>query len=399
MNVHTPPNHRNDFEVAMICALPLEYDAATLIFDEFWDEDGDHLGRAVGDNNTYATGRIGCHNVVLALLPNMGKVGAAGTTAALRSSFPRVRLAVLTGICGGVPYHGDGIEVCLGDVIISRTVVQYDLGRQYPGKFVRKDTIHDNLSRPNHDIRSLLDTFQTEFGLARLQRGALSALNSIQSNATETGRRTSYHPPALVEDHLFKPTYLHVHRDRSNCDCSATEACEVAESASCDEISCDYQHSIPRKRLGSLQKQVTRVFVGDVASGDTVMKSGEHRDNLAKELGVIALEMEGAGVWDQIPCIVVKGVCDYADSHKNKVWQPFAAAAAASVTKALLSRYTQTDKPESSRAVEKDGTDAAAPRSANSGAGQQFNNTGSGTQNNNSGNGRQYNAQTMNFKD
>ncbi|KAK6215748.1 pfs domain-containing protein [Colletotrichum tabaci] len=306
----------------------------------------------------------------------MGKVGAAGTTAALRSSFARIRIAVLAGICGGVPYHGDGIGVCLGDVIISRTVVQYDLGRQDPGKFIRKDTVHDSLGRPNHDIRALLATFQTEFGLARLQRGALSAMTSIQSKATEIGRRTSYHPPALAEDHLFKSTYLHVHRDRPNCCCSETEACEIAASASCAEIPCDYQHSIPRKRLGSSQKQVTRVFVGDVASGDTVMKSGEHRDNLAKELGVIALEMEGAGVWDQIPCIVVKGVCDYADSHKNK-----------------------TDKPESSRAVEKDGTDAAAPRSANSGAGQRFNNTGSGTQNNNSGNGRQYNAQTMNFKD
>ncbi len=29
--------------------------------------------------------------------------------------------------------------------------------------------------------------------------------------------------------------------------------------------------------------------------------------------------MEGAGVWDEVPYIVIKGICDYADSHKNKV--------------------------------------------------------------------------------
>ncbi|TQN68537.1 Aminodeoxyfutalosine nucleosidase [Colletotrichum shisoi] len=323
----------------------------------------------------------------------MGKVGAASFTAALRSSFPKTRIAVLAGICGGVPFHGDGIEVCLGDVIISRTLVQYDLGRQDPSKFVRKDTIHDNLGRPNHDIRALLGTFQTECGLAQLQRGALSALNSLQSKATETGRQTSYRPPAMAEDHLFKPTYLHVHRARSNCGCSEIKACEAAASASCDEIPCEYQQSIPRKRLGSSQKQVTKVFVGDIASGDTVMKSGEHRDNLAKDLGVTALEMEGAGVWGQIPCIVVKGVCDYADSHKNDIWQPFAAAAAAAVTKALLSHYKQTDKSESS------GRDAGASRFANFGAGQQFINADGGTMNNISGNGKQYNAHTMTIKD
>jgi nucleoside phosphorylase len=66
------------------------------------------------------------------------------------------------------------------------------------------------------------------------------------------------------------------------------------------------------------------------------MKSGQDRDKIAKRQGVIAFEMEGAGVWDEVPCIVVKGVCDYADSHKNKIWQDFAAATAASATKALL---------------------------------------------------------------
>jgi nucleoside phosphorylase len=68
------------------------------------------------------------------------------------------------------------------------------------------------------------------------------------------------------------------------------------------------------------------------------MKSAADRNRLARKEGIIAFEMEGAGVWDEVPCIVVKGVCDYADSHKHKGWQNFAAA------KAILTSYIQTDR-------------------------------------------------------
>jgi nucleoside phosphorylase len=87
------------------------------------------------------------------------------------------------------------------------------------------------------------------------------------------------------------------------------------------------------------------IHFGTVASGDVVMKSGEERDRIAKRDKVIAFEMEGAGVWDNLPCIIIKGVCDYADSHKNKKWQSFAAATSASAMKALLERYIRTDRP------------------------------------------------------
>ncbi|KAI8670399.1 CCHC-type domain-containing protein [Fusarium keratoplasticum] len=73
------------------------------------------------------------------------------------------------------------------------------------------------------------------------------------------------------------------------------------------------------------------------------MKSGEDRDRIAVKHDLIAFEMEGAGAWDEVPCVVVKGICDYADSHKNKAWQEFAAATAASVAKAILGRYAVHD--------------------------------------------------------
>jgi nucleoside phosphorylase len=79
------------------------------------------------------------------------------------------------------------------------------------------------------------------------------------------------------------------------------------------------------------------VHFGLMASGNSVMKSGEDRDRIAAQEDVIAFEMEGAGVWDSFPCIVIKGACDYSDSHKSKDWQQYAAAVAAACTKAFLS--------------------------------------------------------------
>ncbi|KAH8165685.1 hypothetical protein CIB48_g2565 [Xylaria polymorpha] len=69
------------------------------------------------------------------------------------------------------------------------------------------------------------------------------------------------------------------------------------------------------------------------------MKSGEDRDNVASRDGCIAFEMEGAGVWENFPCLIIKAVCDYADSHKSKRWQAFAAATAVAATKAVLAKW------------------------------------------------------------
>jgi hypothetical protein len=75
------------------------------------------------------------------------------------------------------------------------------------------------------------------------------------------------------------------------------------------------------------------------------MKSSEHRDQIAEQHSVIAFEIEGAGIWDEVPCVIAKGISHYADSHENKAWQPFGAATAAAVAKAMLGRYTLTDNP------------------------------------------------------
>jgi nucleoside phosphorylase len=65
------------------------------------------------------------------------------------------------------------------------------------------------------------------------------------------------------------------------------------------------------------------------------MKNALERDSLAERDKVICFEMEAAGLMDNFPCLVIRGICDYADSHKNKKWQPYAAAVAAAYAKKL----------------------------------------------------------------
>lgn len=75
---------------------------------------------------------------------------------------------------------------------------------------------------------------------------------------------------------------------------------------------------------------------GIIASGNQVVKDEHKRDRLGRDLGAICIEMEAAGLMDDFPCLVIRGICDYADAGKNKQWQPYAAMTAAACARELL---------------------------------------------------------------
>ncbi|EWG55509.1 hypothetical protein FVEG_17534 [Fusarium verticillioides 7600] len=312
------PTDRRGFEIAIICALALEADAIEALFDHHWEDDGLPFNKERGDPNAYSTGVIGRFNVVLAYMPGMGKVNAATVAANCGKSFPSIKLALVVGICGVVPFSPTKDEIILGDIIISNGVIQYDFGRQFPERLVRKDTLLDVPGRPNLEIRAVLAKLN---GLRH--RRQLSA--KIESFLDVLRQDPELHAeyPGSTEDKLFEATYRHAD-DRRSC-----------EQARCTGA------LVKRNRLSTTDvPPKPAVHFGLMASADTVMKSGEDRDRIASTEDVIAFEMEGAGVWDSFPCIIIKGGCDYADSHKNKVWQRYAAATAAACAKAFLGFWT-----------------------------------------------------------
>lgn len=342
------PQHINDFKIAIICALTLESDAVQDVLDRRWDEH--KYSKRPGDPNHYTMGSIGRHHVVLVHMPGMGKSNGARVAAHCRASFPNLGLVLVVGICGGVPFTKGGTEIISGDVIISNGLIQYDFGRQFPDRFVRKS---DKMPNPNAEILSFLAKMKGRWGMKTLREG--TALHLQQLSLIADLKEIVQYPGAL-QDKLYEPTYRHKHQAAPDCEvCSRCRTrmdpvCGDALTLDCESLQCHDQHLIARKRLRVVSDETNdqnnyagpSIHFGLYASGDKVMKSGEDRDIIAKEEGVIAFEMEGSGVWEGFSgrCLVIKAVCDYADSHKDKSWQSYAAASAAACTKAFLESWS-----------------------------------------------------------
>lgn len=361
MDWSSPPSSRDEFEVAIFCALRREYDAVELLFDRFWDQKGLEYGRTRGDVNMYTTGLIGKHNVVLVLLVGMGKGAAAAAASSLCTSYPGVRLALLVGICGGTPKNAERDDILLGDVVISHRIVQYDFGRLYPDGVHIKAT--GDALRSDPYISGFVDRLKTGRPRRRLDEAMARHLKGLwQKDSSRL-----YEHPGFANDILFEPTYRHKHRNREACICRYClvkwdPICKDALKGSCKELQCDTKKwLVTRERLSGIKEaadagrageaQLPVLHLGVIGCGDLVIKSGEDRDHIAKHVGAIAFEMESAGIFQRLPGVVVKAVCDYADSHKNKSWQDYAAATAAAATKALLEQYTPSDRPAATAPV------------------------------------------------
>ncbi|KAF5639447.1 MTA SAH nucleosidase [Fusarium tjaetaba] len=315
MSSYQRPAGRADFTVALVCALSLEFDAVCMVVDEFWDEDGDQFGKADGDRNTYVTGRIDKHNVVIVLL-GKGKVNSAAAATSLRTSYPNICLAILVGVCGAVPSIRER-DIGLGDVAISDTIVRYDFGYQTDHEFVRKKTCHGDVV--SKEIHNLLESLQTVLGKRRLMKGSVTDFEELKETASRLGQHGRYERP---EKRII----------------SASGSMSQSLTLRGPEVD------------QALDIQAPAIHFGPMASGDTVMVSAEHRDRIAAAENIIAFEMEGAGIWQELPCIIVKGVSDFADCEKTKEWQDYAAAMAAATSKAILKRYIHTDRKVTSPA-------------------------------------------------
>jgi nucleoside phosphorylase len=138
-------------------------------------------------------------------------------------------------------------------------------------------------------------------------------IDEVAKKSAKLPALRDYRFPGREEDQLFKANYHHVAGDDcSNCDVEQTE-----------------------KRLDR-ESDYPVVHYGLIASGNAVIRCAQRRDELRDSCNVSCFEMEAAGLMDSFPCLVIRGVCDYSDEHKNKTWQPYSAVVAAAYAKDLL---------------------------------------------------------------
>ncbi|CAG9972245.1 unnamed protein product [Clonostachys byssicola] len=300
-----------DYTVAWICALPKERAAATAMLD--CRHDG--LPRLPGDTNSYSFGNIGQHNVVITCLPSghYGTVNAAVVANNLARSFPKIIFRLMVGIGGGVP-NIPSIDIRLGDVVVGHNVLQYDLGKTTQGGEFHCTS--DPVKPPPEMLTAVSDLRAShEYEQSQIPAILLDVYSRVPG-------MKQYQNPVNCLDRLFDSTYEHA-LNIENCD------------------QCDQSRLIERLPRASTAPQI---HYGTIASGNRVMKHAESRDNWA-EKGCLCFEMEAAGLIDNFPCLVIRGICDYCDSHKSKEWQEYAATTAAAYAKELLLVIQPTSEP------------------------------------------------------
>ncbi|KAE8407121.1 ankyrin repeat-containing domain protein [Aspergillus pseudonomiae] len=293
----------DDYTVGWICALHIELTAAMAMLDVIHPS----LPPRDGDDNHYTLGQIGTHNVAVACLPAglKGTNSAATVAAQMRATFGSIGFGLLVGIGGGVP--SDLHDIRLGDVVVgmpgvrSGGIIQYDFGKTVAeGKFVHTGY----LNTPPVVLLTAMNTLRARLELS----GEGQVLKTLSPNLPDSFSKPS------APDQLFKAEYSHVGGVYTCQECDSSE--EVARE--------NRQHSSPF------------IHYGTIASGNEVMRDGRTRDRLRDEYEVLCFEMEAAGLMNTFPCAVVRGICDYADSHKTKRWQSYAAATAAAYARDLL---------------------------------------------------------------
>ena len=305
----------SSYTVGWICALPVEYVAARVLLDEKHESP---VFIPPNDTNDYTLGEIHGHKVVIAVLPDgeYGTASAAAVAANMLNTFSNIKVGLLVGIGGGVPSARHDIR--LGDVVVSASrggvsgVFQYDFGKSIQSeKFLHTQL----LNRPPTILRTAIAGIQAEYEEDGHQLD--ETINKVLAKKVRLRQR--YRRPESGTDRLFKS--------------------EISHQATCANGLCATDPAnliLRRERVDDEDNPA--IHYGLIASGNQLMKDASIRDRLAEEKDVLCFEMEAAGLMNTFPCLVIRGICDYSDSHKNNDWHGYAAMVAAAYAKDILKR-------------------------------------------------------------
>ncbi|KAJ1323426.1 adenosylhomocysteine nucleosidase [Microdochium nivale] len=294
-------SHR-DYTIGWISAIFVEFAAAQVLLDEVHEA----LPQEPGDDNRYVLGQIGNFNIVIACLGDMGLCSAAIVSSNMVRTFTSIRLQLVVGVAGGMPTPTN--DVRLGDVVVGLTVIQHDFGKEIrDGQFQNTATVCTPPTRAKVAITAL----RAEYDVNGSRVPAI--LDALSERKPTMARYTTN---ASLTDKLYADDYEHP---------EGYDGCEFCDTSKC-QIRPDRADSKPR------------IHFGTIASGNKVVKNARLRNELGQRYSALCLEMEGAALkGNDIPFLVIRGICDYADSHKNKQWQPYAAATAAACAAEFLS--------------------------------------------------------------
>ncbi|KAL4781521.1 hypothetical protein BJX76DRAFT_359810 [Aspergillus varians] len=337
MASHNALSSPESYAIAWIAALPIERVAAEAMLDE-QHAAPTRFTRHPSDANVYTWGRMGEHNIVIVSLFSgiYGTASAAATASNLLASLPSIRIGVFVGIGGGIARPDEDHDIRLGDVVVSQPsgttggVCQYDLFKAKPGDKRQRIGF---LGRPPTVLLNALASIQADH--ERKDSKIPSFLQEMLEKNPKMGKESKQSPGYVHQgfdtDRLFK----------ASCDHTPRPDCR----------SCDTAGEIQRDPRSTTDPDI---HYGIIASGDTVVEDAATRDQIVADLdeNCICIETAAAGLMNHFPCLVIRGICDYADSHKNDRWRRYASATAAAYAKELLAYVPGVEVQETKRALE-----------------------------------------------
>ena len=311
---------RDLYTIGWIAALPLERAAAMAMLDERHEKPLNFV-QPHNDTNSYTWGRIQDHNVVIASLAagKYGTISAEASALPMLFSFPQIRIGLLVGIGAGIARPDHDRDIRLGDIAVSQPhgnsggVIQYDLFKAKPGNQQEGRAF---LNSPPEVLLHALGNLQAQHILEPPR--VLEYLEEMMTRYPRLAKQGYVHQ-GFENDHLFKTT--------------------------------DPNEEVQRENRDSTEPEI---HYGIIASGNTLLKDAAYRDKLLEDIGeeCICFEMEAAGLMNNFPCIVIRGICDYADLYKNDRWQRYAAATAAAYAKELLAYVPSQDLQKTQKAID-----------------------------------------------
>ncbi|KAJ6153608.1 purine and uridine phosphorylase [Penicillium chermesinum] len=318
----------SDYNIAWICPTRLVYTAARTFLDQAQDPSG-HL---VSLNTAFHTlGSIGKRRILIATCRDqeydeVGSPLSSDVISDVLLHYDNICIFMIIGLGSGLPTPKNDIR--LGDIVVAVGPEEHldfatpmpqsetQAGLQLIGGWLNDSHVEhlDDNTRLRTDLMDLSRSYNHE----GCPLGNM--VNQVLANRPRMRRR--YGRPDPVTDRLHKSDTQHPQ--------------EIEKSTSLDMADQNTSSLVsPPERTGDNDKP--SIHFGTIASSRDIIKSTTVRDKLASERGILCIETEHTEVPHYTPCLSIRGICDYADSHKTKDWQGYAAMVACAYAKEALS--------------------------------------------------------------
>ncbi|KAF1956350.1 hypothetical protein CC80DRAFT_75006 [Byssothecium circinans] len=359
------------YTIGWIAQTPREFEAALAILDEDY-------GPIYLQEHICHGGRVAHHNVVFALQNHAGNDATKYVYDKIRYRFSSIKHTLSVGTASGVPKYdsaGTEIQMVLGDIVVASNGVFFrnleeaieecdnnkatndeprdeDLEHQDEGMEEKNDVINrkgqdedmedgDRTRRmveskskkevPKHTeppkkLLSFVETLRSQHGGPHSPE--ISMVLQLMRERIGEPERPKLEDPGPDHDMLFHDDLLHT-------DASAYTDCELY---------CNLRQSRKRQHRGASAERLQdtpKIHYGTLFLANRIPSSAIERDKIHNNFGNICFDIFHSlypGLLENTfsGCLAIRGICDYADSHTNPKWKPYAAATATAFSKELL---------------------------------------------------------------